>query len=168
MDELEYRRLLKALPHAIEPDRDLFPGIAARLEPRAAAQPRRRGLFPFAAAAGFTAVAIAAGWLALQRGPGADVPMAANVAASTPVMLREARALRAEFDAALVAGTADQWTQVREQADPRFVAAWTELDAAEAELSEALEQDPNARFLLNRLKQVQEQRLHLTRKALSA
>jgi hypothetical protein len=167
MDELEYRRLLKTLPHAIEPDRDLFPGIAARLETRAAAKSHRRGLFPFAAAAGFTAVAIAAGWMALQRLPNADAPTA-SVAESAPMMLREARALRAEFDAALVAGTANQWTQVREQADPRFVAAWTELDAAEAELSEALEQDPDARFLLNRLKQVQEQRLHLTQKALSA
>ena len=46
--------------------------------------------------------------------------------------------------------------------------ATLELDAAEAELSEALEQDPDARFLLNRMKQVQEQRLHLTQKALSA
>ncbi|HRG15791.1 MAG TPA: hypothetical protein PLB00_07335 [Pseudomonadota bacterium] len=166
MDELEYRRLLKTLPHAIEPDRDLFPGIAARLETRAVAKSQRRGLFPFAAAAGFTAVAIAAGWMALQRAPG-EMP-APTVAESAPMMLREARALRAEFDAALVAGTANRWTQVREQADPRFVAAWTELDAAEAELSEALEQDPNARFLLNRLKQVQEQRLHLAQKALSA
>jgi hypothetical protein len=167
MDELEYRRLLKTLPHAIEPDRDLFPGIAARLEPRAVATARRRGLFPFAAAAGFTAVAIAAGWLSLQRMPGPQ-PSTAPVAEAAPVILREARALRAEFDAALVAGTSDQWTQLREQADPRFVAAWTELDAAEAELAEALQQDPDARFLLNRLKQVQEQRLHLTRKALSA
>lgn len=167
MDELEYRRLLKTLPHAIEPDRDLFPGIAARLEARATARTQRRGLFPFAAAAGFTAVAIAAGWIALQRLPSADVPTA-SVAESAPMMLREARALRAEFDAALIAGTSDRWTQLREQSDPRFVAAWTELDAAEAELSEALEQDPDARFLLNRLKQVQEQRLHLTQKALSA
>lgn len=167
MDELEYRRLLKALPHAIEPDRDLFPGIAERLEARAAAKAHRRGLFPFAAAAGFTAAAIAAGWLGLQRLPGPD-RSAMPVVDAAPVMLREARALRAEFDAALLAGTSDQWTQVREQADPRFVAAWTELDAAEAELAEALEQDPDARFLLNRLKQVQEQRLQLTRKALSA
>ena len=42
MDELEYRRLLKTLPHAIEPDRDLFPGIAARLEARSAMRSRRR------------------------------------------------------------------------------------------------------------------------------
>ena len=166
MDELEYRRLLKTLPHAIEPDRDLFPGIAERLETRAVATSHRRGLFPFAAAAGFTAVAIAAGWMALQRWPDA-APMA-PVAEATPMMLREARALRAEFDAALVAGTSDQWAQLRERADPRLLAAWTELDAAEAEIATALEQDPDARFLLNRLKQVQEQRLHLTQKALSA
>ena len=48
----------------------------------------------------------------------------------SPVVLREARALRAEYDAALIAGTANQWAQLREQADPRLVAAWTELDAA--------------------------------------
>jgi len=167
MDELEYRRLLKTLPHAIEPDRDLFPGIAARLEARSAMRSRRRGWFPFAAAAGFAAVAIAAGWMALHRLPDQDVPTAV-AAGSAPMMLREARALRAEYAAALIAGTSNQWTQVREQADPRLVAAWTELDAAEAELSDALEQDPDARFLLNRLKQVQDRRLHLTQKALSA
>lgn len=165
MDELEYRRLLKALPHAIEPDRDLFPGIAARLEARSVAKSHRRGLFPFAAAAGFTAVAIAAGWLAVQQWPNGEVALAVR---ESPAVLREARALRTEYDAALVAGTANQWAQLREQADPRFVAAWTELEAAEAEITTALEQAPDARFLLNRLQQVQEQRLHLTQKVLSA
>ena len=166
MDELEYRRLLKTLPPAIEPDRDLFPGIAARLDARPANGRRHaRGVFPFAAAAGFAAVAIVSGWLALQRGPMADTAM---VAQQPPTVLREARALRAEYNAALMAGTSNQWTQLREQADPRLVAAWTELDTAEAEITAALEQDPDARFLLNRLRQVQDQRLHLTQKALSA
>ena len=51
MDELEYRRLLKALAPDIEPERDLFPGIAARLDVRASAARRdARPLFPFAAA----------------------------------------------------------------------------------------------------------------------
>ncbi|MBP7624671.1 MAG: hypothetical protein KA763_11930 [Xanthomonadales bacterium] len=165
MDELEYRRLLKTLPPAIEPDRDLFPGIAGRLDARPANLRHARGVFPFAAAAGFAAVAIVAGWLAVQRGPMADPAM---VAQQSPTVLREARALRAEYSAALMAGTSNQWTQLREQADPRLVAAWTELDTAEAEITAALEQDPDARFLLNRLRQVQDQRLHLTQKALSA
>lgn len=166
MDELEYRRLLKALPHAIEPDRDLFPGIAARLDARPARRALpARPLFPFAAAAGFVAVAIASGWFALQQLPHAE---SEPLAAQTPLVLREARAMHAEYEAALVAGTGDRWSALREQADPRYVAAWTELDAAEAELNQALAADPGARFLLDRLKQVQSKRLHLTQKALSA
>lgn len=164
MDELEYRRLLKALPRSIEPERDLFPGIALRLDARAP-RARARPPFPFAAAAGFVAVVFAAGWLLLQR-----MPQAAQteVAQQSPALLREAQALRVEYDAAWPVGAADQRARLREQADPRLVAAWTELDAAESELREALTLDPDARFLLHRLKQVQDQRLQLTRKALSA
>lgn len=166
MEALEYRRLLKALPLAVEPDRDLFPSIVARLDARSVVGRRHaRRLFPFAAAAGFAAVAIVAGWLGLQR---QSEPNQAVIVQPSPVVLREARALRAEYDAALIAGTANQWAQLREQADPRLVAAWTELDAAEAEITVALEQDPDARFLFNRLRQVQDQRLRLTQKALSA
>jgi len=166
MDELEYRRLLKALAPDIEPERDLFPGIAARLDVRASAARRdARPLFPFAAAAAFVVVSITAGWLALQRVPDAVAP---EVLVQTPPLLREAQALRVEYEAATRAGAANQRSQLREQADPRLVAAWTELDAAESELTAALELAPDARFLLHRLKQVQDQRLQLTRKALSA
>lgn len=166
MDELEYRRLLKALPRAIEPERDLWAGIATRLDARAViATKRPHLLFPFAAAAGFVAIAMTAGWLALQTLPGdRDAPMQA----AAPPILDEARALRVEFDAALESGTGKRFAALREQADPRFLAAWTELDAAETELNSALETDPDARFILNRLKQVQHKRLQLTQKALSA
>lgn len=166
MDELEYRRLLKALAPDIEPERDLFPGIAARLDLRAAAARRDvRPLFPFAAAAAFVVVSITVGWLALQRVPDAVAP---DVLARTPLLLREAQALRVEYESATRGGAANQQSQLREQSDPRLVAAWTELDAAESELTAALEVAPDARFLLHRLKQVQDQRLQLTRKALSA
>ena len=166
MDELEYRRMLKALPAAIEPERDLWTGIAARIETRQQLSPRRaRALFPFAAAAGFAAVAIVAGWFGLHRLPDATQ---SSVATSTPVIVREAQALRVEFDAALMAGGGDRLAALREQTDPQLVAAWTELDAATSELDAALSADPESRFLLNRMKQVQSKRLHLTQKALSA
>jgi hypothetical protein len=122
-------------------------------------------LFPFAAAAGFVAIAIATGWLALRGLPTGEERLASE---PMPLVLREAQAMQAEYDAALVAGTGNRWASLREQADPRYVAAWTELDAAEAELNQALATDPGARFLLDRLKQVQSKRLHLTQKALSA
>jgi len=166
MDELEYRRLLKTLPHAIEPDRDLWQGIDARLDIRAEKSPRRRhSLFPFAAAAGFVALAITTGWMMLVRAPMQTESVVAKHA--TP-LLEEARALHAEFTAALVAGTGNQFATLREQADPRFIAAWIELDAAESELNAALATQPDARFILNRLKQVQHKRLQITQKALSA
>ncbi len=166
MDELEYRRLLKTLPHTIEPDRDLWQGIDARLDVRAVPQRRRaQSLFPFAAAAGFVALAVTTGWMMLMRAPSQGE---ADVAMRSAPMLEEARALHAEFSAALVAGTGNQFASLREQADPRFIAAWIELDAAESELNAALATQPDARFILNRLKQVQHKRLQITQKALSA
>ena len=166
MDELEYRRLLRALPATIEPDRDLWSGISTRIEPRGRrSQHAARPLFPFAAAAGFVAVAIAAGWFGLHRMPASGEAAAST---ATPLILREAQALRIEFDAALMAGGDARLAALREQTDPRLVAAWTELDAATSELDAALAANPESRFLLNRLKQVQSKRLHLTQQALSA
>ena len=166
MDELEYRRLLKTLPQTIEPDRDLWQGIDARLDVRSAMQPRHtRSLFPFAAAAGFVALAITTGWMVLMRAP---VQTQSAAATQSLPLIEEARALHTEFSAALVAGTGNQFASLREQADPRFVAAWIELDAAESELNAALQTQPDARFILNRLKQVQHKRLQITQQALSA
>ena len=96
MEELEYRRLLKALPLAVEPDRDLFPGIVARLDARSVVGRRHaRRLFPFAAAAGFAAVAIVAGWLGLQR---QSEPNQAVIVRQSPVARTSRSASRRRMD----------------------------------------------------------------------
>ena len=65
---------LHALPREIEPGRDLWPGVAARLEPRAAAATSRRRGWAWQAAAGLLLVAgsslLTATWLDRARGPG--------------------------------------------------------------------------------------------------
>lgn len=165
MDELEYRRLLKALPPSIEPARDLFPEIAARLGPQPVAARRRDVAWAYATAAGFALLALTVWWM--PRAPISPAGERTVAAEAPPPTLREMRAMRAEYAAALVAGSGGRVSELREHADPRLVAAWTELDAAEAEIVAALELRPDARFLLNRLRLVEDQRLRIAQKALS-
>ncbi len=167
MDELEYRRKLRDLPRSIDPERDLYPGIAARLEPRMPLHRPARGVFPFAAAAVFATLALAAAWLAIaplsQRESG-DV---AQVAPS-PSNWREAKAIEAEIALARDATARMQWQQYRARATPDLVAAWAVLDAAEAELANAIRQTPRATAMWRRMQQVQEQRQHVLQKVVSA
>ncbi len=71
---------LRGLPRAIDPGRDLWPEIAARLEPRASAGTRRRRAWPWQAAAAVLLVAgsslLTATLLDSRRGEG-------NMAAAT-------------------------------------------------------------------------------------
>ena len=149
MTEFEIQRNLRAMNAPRMPERDLWPSIAARIEAGKTSAPRasRRRWLPLAAAAG-TVFAIAGTLLVftLRERAGApaesdDYAMATHIQRITP---QEAR------DQALRSGQ-----------DPRIAGANIVIDAAHSELQQALEQHPDAVFLVSLLNRTNAQRMKI-------
>jgi len=149
MTEFEIQRNLRAMNAPRVPQRDLWPLIAARIEAGETATPRasHRRWLPLAAAAS-TVLAIAGSLLffALHDRAGApaesdDYAMATQFQRITP---QEAR------DQALRSGQ-----------DPRIAGANIVIDAAHSELQQALEQHPDAVFLVSLLNRTNAQRMKI-------
>lgn len=153
MNDEDLRFRLRALPAEIEPARDLWPGIEARLTPRVAARPRRpRWLAPFALAASLC-VALGAAWMLRPpaAGPAAASLEAEIVRREADAMTREYLAAMRQFDGAPVPG----------QLQP----ALATLDRSAADIRSALSTDPDAVFLLDQLRRTYATRLSLTQRA---
>lgn len=162
--DFELLRRLRQLPREREPGRDLWQGIEARID-GVATQPRRRNVI-------FTALALAASLAAvalfvtrLAPTPGVEsVPVAAAGteadagAPPSPGTLRgDADALTLEYRLAIEPFAA--------AALPRPLrAAAQELDASAAELRMALRAQPDAPYLLERLRHTYDQRLKLAQR----
>ena len=129
-NEFGWRSGMKALGGAVEPARDLWPDIAARLAPPVRAG-RRRWL-PLAAAAAVL-LALGAGVIGWQ--------LSAPPLAGTDTNL-----------------TAFDWAQ---PTNPKLAAAAQDLDNASAQLQTALEQHPDAVFLVGLLNRTNGQRMRL-------
>lgn len=164
MSEFEIRRRLGALGSERTPRRDLWPGISARIAatvPDTAVRPRRSALRPaFVAAAGI-ALAVTVGLVAVTLHRGVDVPMTAAPIAAPPIR-QSASAAPADIppDVDTLSRTVGN--------DPRLAGAAVVLDAAHAELEQALEQQPDAVFLVGLLNHTNEQRMKLARFAIKA
>ncbi len=159
----DLRLQLRGLRQGQMPQRDLWPGIAARLaEPPARApaqvQPDRRmaRALPALATAAALVLAIGLGWQP-GNGPGAPAGTAAAPAAGPAPLLREAEAMTREYQGALRELTA---SRPPTGAHPDLL----QLDASADRIRQALQQDPDARFLLRRLQRIHAQRLDLTRR----
>lgn len=170
-DELELRRRLRQLPRERVPQRDLWAGIEARLEP-AAAIPRRSPRRPWivAAFAAAASLALALGVL-LRPAPMQEpaAPLAGATAAEgmrpdtgappqAALVRREADAITIEYQSALALFAAAPLP-------PDLEAAASELDASAAQLRHALRAQPDATYLLDRLRHTYDQRLKLTQRA---
>ena len=158
MNGFEMQRQLRALNTSRPPQADLWPGIAARIGPTGtsgAAQvgssrerPRRRRTTwrPVATAAALL-LAFGGGWF-LARLPSIDaIPAGAPLAATTADTL----------PAAIQAFTRTHG------GDPRLASATLVLDAAHAELEQALAQQPDAAFLVGLLARTHAHRAQLDR-----
>jgi len=152
MNELEIQRGLRAMNAPREPAVDLWQGIAARIAAEteqattdAAKSPSRRRWLPFALAAGTLLAATGASLLGLriQEGTG--------IAQQTVPLQKFSRITPAQaLDAARAPG-----------GDPRLAGAAVVLDAANAELQQALEQQPDAVFLVSLLNRTNARRMKL-------
>jgi hypothetical protein len=147
MNDFEIQRDLRQMNTPRMPQTDLWPGIAARIA-AAEAQPARsvrRPWLPFAAAASLL-LAIGAGVALLQMQPRDDATLGASNTMPMPsrVSPKDAR----EFSRA-------------PGGDPRLVGAAVVLDSAHAELEQALEQRPDAVFLVSLLNRTNARRMKL-------
>jgi hypothetical protein len=139
---------LRALRTDAPPATDLWPGIAARIARPQARSPRRG--FAWLAAAASLLLAFAVGW---QLRPLAQGP------ARGTLVQREADAMTREYATAV---RRMQASAPAAQDDP----ALRELDRSAGQIRAALRRDPDAGFLLQRLRHTYEKRLALTQRAL--
>jgi hypothetical protein len=167
MSELEYRRALKALPREIEPGRDLWAGIAARIDTRPAARRRPRWI-GYAIAAGVACTALALGWRMAPLTQQVARPIAVQAGQSSPWVLREAELMKVDLAATLAFGEGAKAAELARAPHQALSASLKELDSAEGELDRALRENPDSTFLLDRMRRVQQQKARLTLRALAA
>ncbi len=154
MTDFELQRDLRALRGPRQPQTDLWAGIAARIEAGSgsARTPRmgQRRWFPLASAAAI-AVAVSAGVfsLALQRQYVERSEASIDAAPSVRSQIERARALAAH-------------------GDPRIAGAEVVLDAASSELEQALQQQPDAVYLVGLINRTHAQRRKLARLGMHA
>jgi hypothetical protein len=152
--EFEWRSQMRKLNTPEQPERDLWPDIAARLaqQPAQALRSERTGLWRrgFAAMAATLVVASAAGLFAyrLDRTNAPSLPPAHELAT------------QADHDAVTL--TALDWAV---PADPKLAAAAQGLDKASADLQAALEARPDAVFLVSMINRTNAQRMRLLRQS---
>jgi hypothetical protein len=154
MNDFELRRELRGLRGPREPQQDLWPRIAQRLEFPVAAPiaETRRAWIPLALAAGM-AVAVTAGIFAIsvqRHNAMGETPLAASEEGTT---VRE-RINRAH--------------QLANTGDPRLAGAEVVVDAANEELELALQQQPDAVFLVGLINRTHAQKRKLARLGLNA
>lgn len=156
MNDFEIQRRLRDLRTPREPQRDLFPQIARRIaagrDMPAAAVPRRRRWFPLATAAAL-AVTISAGIFALglQQQVRSEADIAAMPTPMPPVREQIERA-----------------RELARDGDPRLAGAEVVLDAASIELEQAIQQQPDAVFLVGLINRTHAQRRKLARLGVDA
>ena len=152
-DDLRFR--LRGLPAEIEPPRDLWPDIAARLEPqRSAARPGRRGWMTGFAIAASLCVAVGIAWQLRTppSTPSSEETMRAEL------VRREADAMTQEYYAAL---REFEGAPLPAELQPTIAT----LDRSAQDIRGAIAADPDAVFLLDQLRRTYTHRLSLTQRA---
>lgn len=148
---------LRGLRRDLEPQADLWPGIAARIAATpqqaaaAAGKPRVRRFAPWAVAASVL-LAVGVVWQMLpatkQQAP-----------ADNPMIRQQAVSMALDYERA--------FARLQQQANtrPEMQGAFGELDRSAAQILSAIEEDPNATFLLEQLRRTYARRLQLTQRA---
>lgn len=151
MNDFEIQRRLREMNAPRTPELDLWPAIEKRIanEGRTAIAPHRRGWLPLATAAGLL-LAVSAGVLVLGLQQHNATPDFAQ---------RDARAFERELPR-VSPGDADLRLHAP-GGDPRLAGAAVVLDAAQAELEQAIADRPDATFLVGLLNRTNARRMKL-------
>ena len=159
MHETDLRWRLRQLSAEIEPPRDLWAGIADRIE-RPVRRRRPAWLAGFALAAS-VCVAVGLAWSLRVPSPAPAPPQAEpRVDAQAEQVRRQADALTAEYYAAL---REFEGAPMPAPLEP----ALATLDRSASDLRGALASDPEAVFLLDQLRRTYARRLSLTQRAVT-
>ena len=161
-NEFLWRNQMRKQAEAVEPTRDLWPAIAARLATPAASHRRsRRSQIGWLAIAATLVVAGGAGLTAWRWQHAVRVP--------APVAVTEVHQDSGQPVASTTA-TAPELTALDWAVpdDPALAASAQNLDNASAQLQDALEQRPDAVFLVGLLNRTNSMRLRLLRKSPNA
>jgi hypothetical protein len=154
IDEERLRWALRDLRRDTLPQHDLWPHIAARIAAGPAVQrPAHRRVDTRVVGWAMAASVLLAVALVWQLRPASQAP------GGETLIAREARAMTSEYSGALQELSAQ--APVAASADP----ALAELDRSAAQIRSALARDPDARFLLERLRHTYALRLALTQRA---
>jgi hypothetical protein len=160
MTDTDLRWQLRQLPREIDPAHDLWPGIAARLQPAAA---RRRTRLAWAGGLALAASLLVAivGWRLLAA-PAANAPdvVADHVDPAAHVVQAEERALTLAYHASL-AGY--ELRPVPAEIRPGIDV----LDASARDIRSALATEPGSARLLQQLQRTYTRRLELTHRAVA-
>ncbi|MDR0183030.1 hypothetical protein [Lysobacter arvi] len=148
---------LRAMRRDQEPERDLWAGIAERIQaqPRQAEPPRRRWIAPVAMAA---TLVFAVGLVGLWR-IGGQVPVGpgAGPAQGETLVQLEAQGMTRQYQAAMI--------EVGPGRPPaELQPAFDELDRNAALILDALAHDPDSRLLLEQLRKTYARRLALAQR----
>jgi hypothetical protein len=151
MTEIDLRWQLRQLPREIEPSRDLWPVIAARI-----ARPRTRMPQRWLAGVAIAASCLLAVGLAWRMQP----PRVISQDPDAVIVKTQARAISEEYQAAL------------RQYDgapiaPEYGASLQSLDHSLVEIHRAIAADPRSVFLLEQLQKTYSLRLALTQRAVT-
>lgn len=146
---------LQGLRREIQPESDLWPGIAARLaQPQPVLEQTRRirarHFVPWAMAASVLLV-VGMVWQGMPGAPQADQK-------ASPLVLQQAVAMTFDYENALA-------RMQETEAHPEVQQAFGELDRSAAQILTAIDRDPNAVFLLEQLRRTYARRLQLTQRA---
>jgi len=157
---------LRGLRRDLEPGRDLWPDIAARIAtaPQAAKARRARPAWLPMALAASLLLAFGAFW---RFGPAPSVPATAASPGNHVIQI-EAAALSRQYQGALVELVQSGTPTARVEDESGIAAAIRDLDRSAAQIRAALERSPDSRFLLERLRRTYARRLALTQRAILA
>ena len=148
MSEFEWRSEMRKLGGAIEPARDLWPSIEARIAMLPNRRSRRPLIFSMAAALLVACGAAVFAWRLHIAAPAVS-PDVASVAAVTNVANKHKHAQ----------------ADLPQPAHPALAAAALDLNDASEDIQEALEQRPDAVFLVGLLNRTNSQRLRLLKQS---
>jgi len=173
-NEFLWRNQMRKQAEAVEPEHDLWPVIAARLLATTVSQRRsRRSHIVWLAIAATLVVAGGAGLTAYrwQRAAPMSAPVAVTTADVPAAGVQQATAQQVAAQPVANSGppapelTALDWAVPD---DPALAATAQNLDNASAQLQDALEQRPDAVFLVGLLNRTNSMRLRLLRKSPNA
>jgi negative regulator of sigma E activity len=146
---------LQGLRREIQPETDLWPGIAARLAqaPQSASeQPKRISAHRFIPWAMAASVLLVVG-MVWQVMPGSTQ----SNPQTSPLVLQQAVAMTFDYENALA-------RMQETEAHPEVKQAFGELDRSAAQILTAIDRDPHAVFLLEQLRRTYARRLQLTQR----